>query len=59
MEEFREERQAVALIAPAAPIAPTTLPTPQYCPFDLDAETLGKRPMEEDQETLLAEPITR
>ena len=56
MAELRKERQAVP---PAAPVAPTALPAPQYCPFDLDAETSGKRPMEDDQETLLAEPITQ
>ena len=50
MAELREEKQAVAS---------TTLPAPQYRPFDLDAETSRKRPMEDDQETLLAEPITR
>ena len=50
MVELREERQAVA---------PTALPAPQYRPFDLDVETSGKRPMEDDQEILLAEPITR
>ena len=53
MVEFREEKHAVA------PIAPTTPPTPQYRPFDLDAETSGKQPIEDDQETLLDEPITR
>ena len=53
MAELREERQAVAPIAPAAP------PAPQYRPFDLDAETSRKQPIEDDQETLLAEPITR
>ena len=56
MAEFREERQAVAPIAPVAPVAPTV---PQHRPFDLDAETSGKQPMEGDQEVLLAEPITR
>ena len=50
MAEFREERQAVAPITP---------PAPQYRPFDLDAKTSRKQPMEGDQETLLAEPITR
>ena len=34
-------------------------PPPQLCPFDLDAETLGKQPIENDQETLLVEPITQ
>ena len=57
--EFRKERQAVALIAPVAPVAPTAPPAPQYRPFDLDAETSGKQPIEDDHETLLAEPITR
>ena len=33
-------------------------PPPQLRPFDLDVETSGKQPMEGDQETLLAEPIT-
>ena len=47
----REERQAVA--PPSVPSAP------QFHPFDLDAETLGKQPIENDQETLLVEPITR
>ena len=59
MAEFREERQAVALKAPPAPVAPTAPPAPQYRPFDLDAETLEKQLMEDDQETLIAEPITR
>ena len=59
MAEFREERQTVAPIAPVAPVAPTALLAPQYRPFDLDAETSGKQPIEDDQETLLAEPITR
>ena len=59
MAEFREERQAVAPIAPADLVTPTTPPAPQYRPFDLDAETSGKQPMEDDQETLLTEPITR
>ena len=59
MAELREERQAVAPIAPAAPVAPTALPAPQYRPFDLDAETSRKQPIEDDQETLLAEPIAR
>ena len=59
MAEFREERQAVASIAPAAPVTPIALPAPQYRPFDLDAKTSGKQPIEDDQETLLAEPITR
>ena len=59
MAELRKERQAVAPIAPATSVAPTALPTPQYRPFDLDAETSGKRPMEDDQESLLVEPITR
>ena len=53
MAELREERQAVAPIAPIAP------PAPQYRPFDLDAETLGKQPIEGNQEILIAEPITR
>ena len=57
--ELREERQVVAPIAPAAPVAPITLQTPQYRPFDLDAETSEKQPIEDDQETLLAKPITR
>ena len=52
-------KKVVAPIAPATPVAPITPPTPQYRPFDLDAETLEKQPMEGDQETLLAEPITR
>ena len=56
MTEFKEERHA---IAPAAPVAPTAPPTPQYRPFDLDAETSGKQLIEDDQKTLLAEPITR
>ena len=56
MTEFKEERQAIAPITPAAPVAP---PAPQYRPFDLDAETSEKQPMEGDQETLLVEPITR
>ena len=34
-------------------------PPPQMRPFDLDVETSGKQPIEGDQETLLAEPITR
>ena len=34
-------------------------PPPQLHPFDLDAETLEKQPIENDQETLLAEPIIR
>ena len=34
-------------------------PPPQLRPFDLNAETSGKQPMEDDQKTLLAEPITR
>ena len=34
-------------------------PPPQLRPFDLDAETLRKQPMEDDQETLVVEPITR
>ena len=59
MAELRKKRQAVTLIALAAPVAPTALLAPQYCPFDLDAETLGKQPIEDDQETLLVEPITR
>ena len=59
MAEFREERQAVAPIALVAPVAPIAPPAPQYRPFDLDAETSGKQPIEDDQETLLAEPITR
>ena len=59
MTELRGERQAVAPIAPAAPVAPTAPPASQYRPFDLDAETLKKQPIEDDQETLLAEPITR
>ena len=58
MTEFREERQAVAPIALADPVAPITPPAPQYRPFDLDAQTSGKQPIEDDQETLLAEPIT-
>ena len=59
MAEFMKERQPVASIVPAPPVAPTAPPAPQYCPFDLNAETSGKRPIEGDQETLLAEPITR
>ena len=58
MAELREERQVVAPIAPTAPVAPTAPPTPQYRPFDLDAETSRKKPIKDDQETLLAEPIT-
>ena len=34
-------------------------PLPQFRPFDLDAETSGKQPIEDDQETLLAEPILK
>ena len=34
-------------------------PPPQLHSFDLDAETSKKQPIEGDQETLLAEPITR
>ena len=34
-------------------------PPPQMRPFDLDVETSGKQSIEDDQETLLAEPITR
>ena len=34
-------------------------PTPQPRPFDLDAENLGGQKIENDQETILAEPITR
>ena len=34
-------------------------PPPQLCRFDLDAKTSEKQPIEDDQETLLAEPITR
>ena len=34
-------------------------PPPQLCPFDLDVKTSGKQLIEDDQETLLAEPITR
>ena len=56
MAEFKEERQPIAL---AAPVAPTAPPAPQYRPFDLDAETSRKQPIEDDQETLLAEPNTR
>ena len=56
MAEFREERQ---VIAPAAPVTPTAPPTLQYRPFDLDAETSGKQPIESNQETLIAKPITR
>ena len=59
MTESREERQVVTPIAPAAPVAPTAPPAPQCRSFDLDAETSGKQPMEDDQETLLAELITR
>ena len=59
MTESREERQVVTPIAPAAPVAPTVPPAPQYRPFDLDAETSRKQLMGDDQETLLAEPITR
>ena len=59
MAEFRKERQVVASIAPAPPVAPTAPPAPQYRPFDLNAETSGKQPIEGDQETLLTEPITR
>ena len=68
MEELREERQAIAPMTPTAPVAPiapaapvtsTAPPAPQYRPFDLDTETSGKQPIEDDQETLLAEPITR
>ena len=58
MAEFKEERQAVK-IAPVTLVAPTAPLAPQYCPFDLDAETSGKQPMEDDQGTLVAEPITR
>ena len=46
-------------MAPAAPVTPTAPPTLQYRPFDLDAETSGKQPIEGDQETLLVEPIIR
>ena len=59
MAELREERQTVAPIAPATPVAPTAPPATQYRPFDLDAETLGKQPIEGNQEILIAEPITR
>ena len=59
MTELREERHAVAPIAPAAPVVPTALPALQYRPFDLNAETSRKQPIEGDQETLLVEPITR
>ena len=59
MTEFKEERQAVVPIAPAASVTPTALPAPQYRPFDLNTETSRKQPMEGDQEALLAEPITR
>ena len=59
MAELRKERQAVASIAPVTLVAPTAPPAPQYRPFDLDAETSRKQPMEDDQEILLAEPITR
>ena len=50
--EEREERQATT----AAPLVPLA---PQFRSFDLDAETSGKWPIENDQETLIAEPITR
>ena len=46
MAELREERQAVALIAPAALVVPTAPPSLQYRPFDLDVETSGKQPIE-------------
>ena len=46
-------------MAPAAPVVPTEPPVPQYRPFDLEVETSGKQPMEDDQEPLLAEPITQ
>ena len=48
MAELREERQAVAPKAPSAPVIPTAPPAPQYRPFDLDAETSGKQPIEDD-----------
>ena len=48
MAEFREERQTVAPITPATPVTPTAPLAPQYRPFDLDAETLGKQPIEDD-----------
>ena len=59
MTESREERQVVIPIAPTAPVAPTVPPAPQYRPFDLDAETSGKQPIEGNQEILLVEPITQ
>ena len=58
MAELRKERQAVAPIAPVAPVAPTVPPAPLYRPFNLDAETLEKQPIEGDQQTLVVEPIT-
>ena len=46
MVEFRsEERQAP--------------PPPQPHPFDLDGEDLGRQQVDDDQETLFAEPVTK
>ena len=34
-------------------------PAPQSYPFDLDAKNLGGQQIEDDEEILLAEPMTR
>ena len=50
--EEREERQAATVALPVPP-------APPFRPFDIVVETSGKQLIEDDQETLLAEPITR
>ena len=62
-EQLRIEREIRAGKQEQPPAPPQERqeqpPAPPIQPFDLDYDEIRQRPMEDDQETLLAEPIVR
>lgn len=57
LREMMVEMSSVRQEPLAPPPVPAPIPPPQ--PFDINAEDLGRQQLDDDQETVLAEPVIR